>query len=53
MKLGNFTLIPAAQPLYHDRLRLAATLAALPPDNRSYPPDLSKYDALRYPGVAS
>ncbi|GIF45199.1 recombinase family protein [Actinoplanes xinjiangensis] len=41
-----------AYRIYADRLRLAVQLAALPPDSRPGPPDLSKYDTLlRQPAV--
>ncbi|MEU4243149.1 hypothetical protein [Actinoplanes sp. NPDC026619] len=35
-----------AYRIYHDRLRLAVQLGALPVDSRPGPPDLTKYDAL-------
>jgi hypothetical protein len=35
-----------AYRIYHDRLHLAVMIAALPPDGRPYPPDLTAYDAL-------
>ena len=42
-----------AYRIYHDRLRPATTLAALPADNRPYPPDLTEYDALLNAAVTS
>jgi hypothetical protein len=35
-----------AYRIYHDWLHLAVTIAALPPDGRPYPPDLTAYAAL-------
>ena len=37
--------------IYHDRLRLAAQLGALPADSRPGLPDLTKYDALLHTSV--